>query len=521
MLLKELIFLPKNKLNLLGSVGHKKFEAMSSEEYKNAVSRRKFLTSIGGLAAAAAIGWGLAGYFASTPRMVEKTTTIVETKTITQTQTITAGTTPTVTATASPTVTVTTTPTPTITTTPTKKVTLTHWHPAHTDVHKVLDPAFMQKYPWIEVKAVDLAIGDLYDKLVASFAAGSGAPDLFACLWRWYPTFVPKFVIDITDEVKDIKDAFYPFLWKQATHDGKIYGLPLWYCPHALWYRNDVFEKEGIDLQKEVETWDDFIEVGKLVTIPDKQYAFVICRAAYGTNHFLSILNSRAGQLFDSNGKAYRNNELAAEVLEWEYDLIHKHKIASHEVYFSSGFWAGIKEGRFLSWTMHSGAGPYNLIKSAPEQSGLWRGLAWPLWGKGKPKYTGVWGGGMEVITVQCKNVEEALIFLKECFSTDEALWNWCQIKKFVAPNERLLKRQIEGPGLDYCGGQNIYRLFLEREAPPLNYAPKWSEVETIVGKALDEIAISARDPKEAWKDAEAALIKLLGESSESPPAGI
>ncbi|MEM2106494.1 MAG: hypothetical protein QXV46_01625, partial [Candidatus Bathyarchaeia archaeon] len=83
--------------------------------------------------------------------------------------------------TPTPTVTTPTPTTPTPTPTPTKApVTLTHWHPAHGDVHAVLDPLVPKKYPWITPKGVDLSIGDMYDKLVTSFAAGSGAPDLFA-----------------------------------------------------------------------------------------------------------------------------------------------------------------------------------------------------------------------------------------------------------------------------------------------------------------------------------------------------
>jgi len=34
---------------------------------EKAISRRKYLGAVGGLAAAAAVGWGLAGYLASKP----------------------------------------------------------------------------------------------------------------------------------------------------------------------------------------------------------------------------------------------------------------------------------------------------------------------------------------------------------------------------------------------------------------------------------------------------------------------
>jgi spermidine/putrescine-binding protein len=64
---------------------------MSEEEKKEekAVSRRKYLGAVGGLAAAAAIGWGVAGYLASRPPSPAAVRTVTETKTVTATPAIT------------------------------------------------------------------------------------------------------------------------------------------------------------------------------------------------------------------------------------------------------------------------------------------------------------------------------------------------------------------------------------------------------------------------------------------------
>jgi ABC-type sugar transport system substrate-binding protein len=50
---------------------------------EKAISRRKYLGAVGGLAAAAAVGWGLAGYLASKPTAPAAVKTVTETKTIT------------------------------------------------------------------------------------------------------------------------------------------------------------------------------------------------------------------------------------------------------------------------------------------------------------------------------------------------------------------------------------------------------------------------------------------------------
>jgi ribose transport system substrate-binding protein len=62
-----------------------------SEEKREekAISRRKYLGAVGGLAAAAAVGWGLAGYLASRPPAPAAVRTVTETKTVTATPAVT------------------------------------------------------------------------------------------------------------------------------------------------------------------------------------------------------------------------------------------------------------------------------------------------------------------------------------------------------------------------------------------------------------------------------------------------
>jgi multiple sugar transport system substrate-binding protein len=63
-----------------------------SEEKKEekAISRRKYLGAVGGVGAAAAVGWGLAGYLASRPPAPAAVRTVTETKTVTATPAVTA-----------------------------------------------------------------------------------------------------------------------------------------------------------------------------------------------------------------------------------------------------------------------------------------------------------------------------------------------------------------------------------------------------------------------------------------------
>ncbi|MCM8792778.1 MAG: substrate-binding domain-containing protein [Candidatus Omnitrophica bacterium] len=67
---------------------------MSEEKKEEAISRRKYLGAVGGLGAAAIVGWGVAGYALSKPPAPAAVKTVTETKTITVTPTVTPVATP-------------------------------------------------------------------------------------------------------------------------------------------------------------------------------------------------------------------------------------------------------------------------------------------------------------------------------------------------------------------------------------------------------------------------------------------
>lgn len=95
---------------------------------------------------------------------------------------------------------------------------------------------------------------------------------------------------------------------------GKIFGIPHDVHPVMLAYRRDIFEAEGIDPES-LQTWDDFIEVARRITVPGERYMMELNDAK--ADEFSVFLYQRGGGLFDVDGKLTMDADIVLETLLW------------------------------------------------------------------------------------------------------------------------------------------------------------------------------------------------------------
>lgn len=196
------------------------------------ISRRKFLGTVGGLAVAAAVGWGLAGYFASRPAAP-----VTVTKTATVTKTVTA------------------TATPTVTTTPTappgKKVEI-EWGIWSWGVELCNDNAaiFNKNNPDISLKVTVLG-PPFAEALYTRYAAGDPVDIHYATPDVAYVVQYRKWAVDMEDyfpEIRKYLDDIYPGMrdFYINPFTGKVHGLCYWAGPYVLAYNKRHLEEAGI-----------------------------------------------------------------------------------------------------------------------------------------------------------------------------------------------------------------------------------------------------------------------------------
>jgi multiple sugar transport system substrate-binding protein len=209
---------------------------MSEEKKEKAVSRRKYLGAVGGLAAAAVVGWGLAGYLASRPPAPGVVKTITETKTITAT------------------------PTAPVTTPVTKPIIFAHWA-YRPDIVTDNVKKFEELYG---VKVTENVYTENYNAITeSSFIAGEG-PDI--CYMqdfnreKWYRAGWIQSISDIPGAMEHAKMMIPTIRPMYESAEGELLGMPYYIAFQTLQYNGKIFDELGLTLPK---TWDDVYKLCK------------------------------------------------------------------------------------------------------------------------------------------------------------------------------------------------------------------------------------------------------------------
>src|SRR5712671_7027933 len=117
-----------------------------------------------------------------------------------------------------------------------------------------------------KVEIITVPFSDLYQKLLTDFATKTNSYDATVFDPQWMGDYVPSgYLEDLTARVQkdsalqwnDIAPFFRDF---SATFKGKVYTIPLDGDFQMVYYRKDLFQKDGIQPPA---TWDDYIAAAK------------------------------------------------------------------------------------------------------------------------------------------------------------------------------------------------------------------------------------------------------------------
>jgi len=270
-------------------------------------------------------------------------------------------------------------------------------------------------------------------------------------------------VADLTEKTEKYKGFFPPGYWDLSSYKGRSYGLPWVGGPAALYYRKDIFDKNGVG--KPPETWDEYVEVGKKLTQDtngdgklDQFMTDFPTDTGWGIGYMHTMLLwSRGGQAFAVDGKPTLTDPLAVDTMRWFTDLMTKHKIADVEEYFSPAQYAKIAANRYASYYHGVWWQEFLRDSAAPKQSGLWRLAPYPLWRRGQ-LISGNNGGGSLAIPVQSKYkdlVLEAMALI--CATDGGALRSFTYNWPLYTP---VYSHPMFGGPNPYFGGQDISKVF-------------------------------------------------------------
>ena len=199
---------------------------------------------------------------------------------------------------------------------PHQTATLVYWTFAkpHYDAYQKALPAFEAAHPGVTVDLELVSNTALASRLQAALLANLDVPDLCeveisqaGSLFRGPQKDIG--FSDLTDRLHQtgLYDQMVQARFSPYTSRGRIFGLPHDVHPVQIAYRRDLFEKLGIDASK-LKTWDDFIAVGRRVTIPGQRYMVQFSDADAGLGLEIGLFQ-RGGGYFDPAGNCTLDNE--------------------------------------------------------------------------------------------------------------------------------------------------------------------------------------------------------------------
>ena len=384
------------------------------------------------------------------------------------------------------------------------QATLRFWTSAstHARPYQEAAPSFEAKYPGTKLD-IQLVHGNaISSRLRAAFWADLDVPDLVEVEITLAGSFFrgPADDIGFIDLVPILKKSgYYDRIVKTRyapyTSRGKIYGLPHDVHPVMLAYRRDLFEELGIDVDA-IETWDDFVRIGREVTIPGERYLMEL--SDNGVAAYEMFLFQRDGGYFDAEGQLVMDSDVALETLLFYIPLVAGPDRIGSDLGSGRLLTQAVEQGYFLSFVCPDWRSKV-AENDIPRMAGKMALMPLPAVVKGGRR-TSTWGGTMLGITKSCPDPELAWKVAEHMYFNKEELGERFRATNILPP----LKDAWEHPAFDeerpYWSGQKLGRAYadLADDVPPQYASPL---IETAKSKMSGVVSACAAYYREHGDD--------------------
>jgi cellobiose transport system substrate-binding protein len=304
---------------------------------------------------------------------------------------------------------------------------------------------------------------------------------------------------------KDLEKDFLPWKWKLGiTPDDKMMAYPMDTGPTALFYRSDVFEKAGIDIDPAAVAelapdWDTYIALGKKVkqAVPGSAI----------TDNVTSIYAYRMAQqpkrYMTEDGKYIGDQDHVREAFDLAVRVV-KEGLSANAQNGSTDADAVVTNGKlvvFNAAVWWAQLGPKN---AAPKTKGLWRVTA-------APGGAGNRGGSFLAITKYCKNPEAAFAFISWLESAKNQAQAFLDPVLFPSTPASYTDPKLSAPD-PFFGGQKIVDVFAEsaKKYPGAYFSPYDSIIDSPITSELVNVETAGKSPDQAWADAQRQVKREL-----------
>jgi ABC-type glycerol-3-phosphate transport system substrate-binding protein len=349
----------------------------------------------------------------------------------------------------------------------------------------------------------------MHDKLqIALQTGGVGAPDISDIEQGRFGGFLrgaDPGLIDMKDRLTEggyleklvaAREALY-------SYQGKIYGIEHALTPVVLYYRGDIWEGAGVNLE-EIETWDDYIAAAKQVVTDD------IKALAFPAHDVL--LRQRGADYFDAEGNVTLDAALSVETMDWILALRDTHGIAAQAPATGDEWWAAVNDGKFISQVGADWYGGF-FKDNAPDLTGKWKAIPLPAWEAGGIR-TSCHGGTGSCIVQTSPNVEEAWKFLEYSMLSVEGNVRRFEMTTLFPPFIPAMENERLHAADEYFSGQDMGALFAQvgPDVPAQYQSPYRAELNAQLNPRQQEMLDGAVKPADVYTEVSEAIRVVIAE---------
>ena len=372
--------------------------------------------------------------------------------------------------------------------------------------------SFNQKYPKIKVNVQEYGLAqNVYERYSVILSSGVGVPDIIQIERDYVQTFAenyPQYFFDMRGYI-DIEGKVDPS--KIATSydsEGKLVSIPWDSGPVVMFYREDLFNQAGIDINSII-TFEDYISAGKRLKERFPNIYMTGFPFTQDENLFGVFLVANKSYYLNRAGEITLNSQKAVETLQTIKRLIDE-GIAKNTVNWDGSIVAN-KNGEVASY-MIGGWWGGTIKDQMPEMKGKWKIAPIPAFPDGV-RASSSGGAGLSITASEPIKQAAALEFIKESLmNVDNQLMMYEKYSLFPSylptyDDERFLKA-------DEYFGENFNKILADvtREIPNVIYSSKdFAEIRNTIVSMYEDILNNNKDIKTALEQAASQISGATG----------
>ncbi len=372
--------------------------------------------------------------------------------------------------------------------------------------------SFNEKYPKIKVNVQEYGLAqNVYERYSVILSSGVGVPDIIQIESDYVQTFAetyPQYFFDMNGYI-DIEGKVDPSkISTSYDSEGKLVSIPWDSGPVVMFYREDLFNQAGIDINSII-TFEDYILAGKKLKERFPNITMTGLPFTQDENLFRCLLVANKSYYLNNKGEITVASSKAIETLQMIKRLIDE-GVAKNTINWDGGIVAN-KNGELASWIMGGWWGG-TIKDQMPEMKGKWKIAPIPAFPDGA-RASSSGGAGLSITASEPIKQAAALEFIKESLmNVDNQLMMYEKYSLFPSylptyDDERFLKSD------DYFGEDfNKILADVTKEIPNVIYASKdFAEIKNTVVSVYEDVLNNNRDIKSALEQAASQISGATG----------